>query len=82
MFQAPRATDCRDFKQPSRLESYRPVALEYDPAGHGAQTDDDVAPAVGSKDCGREASNGTRRIKAWVTRMAFFWPELFYLENY
>ena len=26
----------------------RPVALEYDPAGHGAQTDDDVAPAVGS----------------------------------
>ena len=26
----------------------RPVALEYDPAGHGAQTRDDVAPAVGS----------------------------------
>ena len=35
-------------QQPSRLESCRPVALEYDPAGHGAQTDDDVAPAVGS----------------------------------
>ena len=24
------------------------MAIEYDPAGHGAQTDDDVAPAVGS----------------------------------
>ena len=29
-------------------QTCRPVALEYDPAGHGAQTDDDVAPAVGS----------------------------------
>ena len=26
----------------------RPMASEYDPAGHGAQTNDDVAPAVGS----------------------------------
>ena len=36
-------------------EACRPVAFRYDPAGHetdndeGAQTDDDVAPAVGSK---------------------------------
>ena len=35
-------------QQPSRLESCRPVALEYDPAGHGAQTEDDVAPAIAS----------------------------------
>ena len=27
-------------------QTCRPVALEYDPAGHGAQTEDDVAPAV------------------------------------
>ena len=31
-----------------KLESCRSVALEYDPSGHEAQTDDDVAPAVGS----------------------------------
>ena len=36
-------------------EACRPVAFRYDPAGHetdndeGTQTDDDVAPAVGSK---------------------------------
>ena len=37
-------------QQPFKLrkDSCRPVALEYNPAGHGAQTDDDVAPAVGS----------------------------------
>ena len=29
-------------------QTCRPVALEYDPARHGAQTDDDVAPAVES----------------------------------
>ena len=35
-------------QQPLRLEACRPVALEYDPAGHGTQNDDDMAPADGS----------------------------------
>jgi hypothetical protein len=28
-----------------------------------------------------DAGNGTRPIKAPVTRMAIFWPDFFYLEN-